>query len=204
MSRVPAALAVLLLTISSAAWSDLHIVSEVSTSESETIIVEQWLGDALGYRRQDNIAYLTDLNSKELLLIDHDQRTVTRYVLVDPEPLGAFQFEAEATGRSDTVGKWQANEYRVTDSRQPGVTYMIWSTGDAPHLNDLYRKFVRQVPGGDAITMSLGSMEGLPVRIETIIESPDGVQSITTEVVTAEIKEPPRGIYDIPKGYYVD
>ena len=204
MSRVPAALAVLMLTISPAAWSDLHIVSEVSTSPTEKIIVEQWLGDTLGYRRQGDIAYLTDLKDRQLLLIDHDQRTVTRYVLVDPEPLGAFQFEAEQTGRSDKVGKWQATEYRVTDSRQPGVTYLIWSTADAPHLNDLYRKFVRQVPGGDAITMSLGSMEGFPVKIETVIEAPEGVQNIITQVVTAEIKEPPRGIYEIPKGYYLD
>ena len=204
MRRAPAALAVLLLTISPLAWSDLHIVSEVSTSPTEKIILEQWIGDSLGYRRQDNIAYLTDLQSKQLLLIDHDQRTVTRYVLVDPEPLGAFQFEAEPTGRSEMVGKWQAAEYKVTDSRQPGVTYLIWSTEDAPHLNDLYRKFVRQVPGGDAISMSMQSMAGFPVRIETVVETPEGTQSIVSEVVTAEIKEPPRGIYEIPKGYYID
>ncbi len=191
----------LLGSIGGAAHADLHVVSEVDTGATGKIIVEQWLSSNRSYRGQGQIAYLADLQRKELLLVDHERRRVTRYELVDPKPLGAFQFEITLTGERGRVGPWAAEEFKVANLAQPGVEYRVWTTREIDAETQHYFNFVRRLPGGGALAASLQQLEGFPVRIVTLIRGPAGDQRVVSEVIKIDNAHPPRGIYEAPEGY---
>ncbi len=187
--------------LAGAASADLHVISEVDTGATGKIIVEQWITDEVSYRRQGQIVYLADLKKNQLLMIDHQRRRVTEFELLDPKPLGAFQFEITTTGNRGTVGKWPAEEYQVLVAGQPGLEYRVWATREIQAQTQHYFNFVRRLPSGDALAASLAQLDGFPVRIVSRLP---GGQEIVSEVIKIENATPPGGIYRAPKGYKVE
>lgn len=192
----------LLAALPFAAIADLHVYSKVTTSSGETFNVEQWIASDKGTRRVGQQVYVADLDKRQLMLIDHDQRTVTHYDLIDPEPLGTYDFNIEPTDRFDTLGEWKVEEFRVTNPNRPNVEYFVWSTRNLEGVNtQYYYNFVRRLPSGDDFTAALQEIYGFPVRIVTVIKTDQGEERVESTVSILENAAAPPGTYEAPKGY---
>jgi hypothetical protein len=203
MTRLFATL-ILALAVLPVAHADLHIYSEVTTSGGDSFHVEQWISATQGTRRIGQQVYVSDLEKKTLMLIDHEARTVNQFELMDPKPLGAFEFEVEPTDRFDTIGDWSVEEFHVSNPNRPNVNYYVWATRDIKGVNtQLYYNFIRRLPSSDDFTQALQQLYGFPVRILTVIDTDDGQERIESTVILMENKAAPKGTYEAPRGYTI-
>ena len=201
MNRKITCLPLLLLLVCISASADLHIYSKVITATGENINVEQWISGEKSSRRIGQQIHVVDLSRKSLMLVDHDQRTVTDFDLMDPKPLGAFEFVIEPTDRFDTIGDWKVEEFHATNPNRPQIEYFVWTTRDHKVNVQPYYNLVRRLPAGDDFMAALRETYGFPVRIVTIIQGEAGPEKTTSTVVILESKEAPAGIYEAPRGY---
>lgn len=201
MNRLFSYLPALLLLVSCAAGADLHIYSKVTTATGENINVEQWISGDMSTRRIGQQVHVVDLDKKSVMLVDHEQRTVARFGLMDPKSLGAFEFIIEPTDRFDRVGDWKVEEFHVTNPKRPQIEYFVWTTRDHKVNVQPYYNLVRRLPSGDDFIAALKETYGFPVKIVTIIQGKAGPETTTSTVVVLENKESPAHTYEAPKGY---
>jgi hypothetical protein len=200
MKRTMLFLPVLLL-VASTANADLHLYSKVKTANGDNINVEQWISGEKSTRRIGQQVYVIDLEKKSLALVDHDQRTVAWFDLMDPKPLGAFNFVIEPTDRFDTLGDWKIEEFHVTNPDRPQIEYFVWTTRDHKVNVQPYYNLVRRLPSGDDFMAALKETYGFPVKIVTVIQGDSGQETTTSTTILLENVEAPDGVYAIPKGY---
>ena len=201
MKRVFLYLPALLLLVCFPASADLHIYSKVSTASGENINVEQWISGEQSSRRIGQQIHIVDLSKKSLTLVDHEQRTVAYFDLMDPKPLGAFEFVIEPTDRFDTIGDWKVEEFHATNPNRPQIEYFVWTTREHNVNVQPYYNLVRRLPSGDDFMAALKETYGFPVRIVTIIQGDSGPEKTTSTVVLLENEEAPDGLYEVPRGY---
>lgn len=201
MKRLLSLFPALMLLMCSPASADLHIYSKVTTATGDNINVEQWISGDKSSRRIGQQIHVVDLNRKSLMLVDHEQRTVAHFDLMDPKPLGAFEFVIEPTDRFDTIGDWKVEEFHATNPNRPQIEYYVWTTRDHKVNVQPYYNLVRRLPAGDDFMAALRETYGFPVRIVTIIQGDSGPEKTTSTVVILESKEAPEGVYEAPRGY---
>jgi hypothetical protein len=173
-----------------------------------------WIaGDRLRRDDGDTSAILrTDLN--KLYLVNHLDKTYNELALpLDFKKLSLAGEEAlktvvQVTPTSETkkIRDWNTKKVKVVLSNAAGLKLdtTLWVSTDIPSYQAFTRMLVSLTalqPGGVPLAQRMEQIEGIPVLQETDVTVDGGRFKTREELVSAETKDAPAGLYDPPAGY---
>lgn len=188
---------------------------------AQDLEITYWIGDDRALRDDGQTAML--LRDDKLYILDHAEKSYAELdVPVDlssffPEAsrdqmkqmLQAMEMQAsvEPTDERKEINGWPARRYEVRLQNQMGmkVESTIWATEavdvDLDSFHRMSRAMASLQPGGAGVVEELLQIAGVPVLMESRIQAMGGSTTSREELVSAETKEPPPGVYELPDGY---
>ncbi|MBK7643043.1 MAG: DUF4412 domain-containing protein [Planctomycetes bacterium] len=216
----PCASADLLLTSKSHTDAYELFGKQVPVKDSTSTL---WLAKDRLRLESENMHAIVRLDQKRLILLDPEEKAWRAITLpfefknyLPPEKLfmaeqmfaaRALQAKLEAKDETKKFGAWDAKCWEITLS-QRGFVYskeVLWVTSgiqaDSKVYGEMQAALASITPEQRNLVKELGRIEGLPVRRERT-QNLSGVEVRTVEeLVTAQEKEAPAGIYDPPADY---
>lgn len=173
--------------------------------------VEVWVGADRVRRNDGEASTILRLDQGKLYLVNHADKTWSSVSLAElakaPEgdPLQTV-VEVKPTGESKKIRGWSARRFTVKISNVAGLVLEsdTWASRDIAAYATLAQLAAAQAalqPGGALWGRELSRIEGYPVLNETNVKLGNSRFRTKEELLSAEEKEPPAGIYEVPKGY---
>jgi hypothetical protein len=201
----PVALADVVITIREASkfvGEDSATASEFLHDASGGNTVTLWSRENRMARVDANSRMIGKLDLGETYIIDDMAKTCTLIKRdsaasnVNIRPVQDFR----KTGESKTIGLWQADGYELTVSGNADDVNKValWVSDEATLGLDNYRAYIESVTAPDNAWMAKSlDLGGYPVRQEIQV----GPLAMWSEIESIEEKDPPAGIYEVPRGY---
>jgi hypothetical protein len=120
--------------------------------------------------------------------------------------MGSVKVTVTPTDSTKKIGDWDTRKYDVDMSiMMMNLKQEIWATEDIDFDWSLYHAvatgMMAMMPGAANMVEEMMKVEGVPVLSVTTGSIMGAPMKSTTELVEAEDKDAPAGIYDIPKDY---
>lgn len=176
--------------------------------------IKIWIaGDRL--RRDDgDTSAILRMDQNKLFLVNHLDKTYNELTLpLDFKKLALAGEEAlktvvQVTPTSETkkIRDWSTRKVKVVLSNAAGLKLdtTLWMSTDIPSYQAFTRMLVSLTalqPGGVPLARQMEQLEGIPVLQETDVTVEGGRFKTREELVSAETKDAPAGLYDPPAGY---
>lgn len=176
--------------------------------------VQVWIaGDRL--RRDDgDTSAILRMDQSKILLVNHVDKTYSELPLpLDFKKLSMAGEEAlktvvevTPTKEAKKIRDWNTRKVKVVLSNAAGLKLdtTMWVSTEIPSYQAYTRMLVSLTalqPGGVPLARQMEQIEGIPVLQETDVTVDGSKFKTREELVSAETKDAPAGLYDPPAGY---
>ncbi len=155
--------------------------------------------------------YMLDMKAKTVSTIDlpFDMK---KYMPPEMAPMmeqmmGQMKVTVTPTTETKKIKDWNATKYTMTMTMPMGggMTQDLWATKDIEldrvAFNDLSGAMMATGMGGSSMAAEYKKIEGFVVLTERTQTMMGQSSKSRDEVISVESKDPPEGLYEVPKGY---
>ena len=173
--------------------------------------VRIWVGSDRLRRDEGETSTIVRLDRGKVYVLNHGDKTYVEIAAPDLQKLAApagaaMKVQVTATGETKKVRDWNARKYTVEISNAEGLRLdtTIWASKDvvaSPAYGRLAATLAALQPNSAEWARQMQQIEGFPVIQETDVTMAGSRFKTREELVSAETKDAPAGIYDPPAGY---
>lgn len=220
-----------LLSLSATATADVLLTKKIHSDEvvtpngtrpakDETQTI--WLGKERARADSGAIAYIIRLDKHKLYMVNANDRTFSALDLpvnlasyITPEEAAAFE-QGKArlgitgfvtpTGEVERLNGWATSKFKVQiTSLGTNSDETYWTTKDIEVDWTTFWEAQRAVRSlqlnPEALLEQMRKLDGVTVKAEKTRVTPMGKEHVVEELVSAERKEAPEGLYEVPADY---
>lgn len=221
----------LLLALTSAAGADSLLTLKSHTDAFQAmgetlpardVEVRIWVAADRLRRDEGETSMILRLDRNKLYVVSHAEKTYSELALpvdfVRLMPKGQEQVgelwaqqmklavKVGPAGESRRIGRWNARrvEVEITNATGMKIASTLWVSPEVEawrNLNRLTAALAGLQPGAADWVRELEKIEGFPILREDSVEAMGSRFKSREELVSAETREAPAGLYDPPAGY---
>ena len=194
-------LAAALLVLATPGWADTLLISRIQPpgDGSPARAAYLWVGQEALRDGAGRMARFADFSGKTVSVLNHADKTVLQQALErPPKALPVIDVVPGTT----QLRRWPARQH-VLRWPEYGITATVFTTTIAGIDDAAFRAAVRRLAGvpGAGWLAALAELPGLPVRIESRVETDSGTAVTVRDTINVMQRDAPVATYRVPAAY---